>query len=68
MHTWPELLSHLKHLQKLVVKHQGDERRELERRIVDLQAQARKMRSRELVAAEHTIDNSQDRSVGQPAR
>jgi hypothetical protein len=60
MHTWPELLSHLKHLQKLVVKHQGDKSRALERRIADLQAQAKKMRSRELVAAEHTMDNSPD--------
>ena len=56
MHTWPELLAHLKHLQKLVVKHQGDKRTALERRIADLQAQAKKISSRELVAAEHTKD------------
>jgi hypothetical protein len=56
MRTWPEVLAHLQHLQKVVVKHQGDKRETLERRIAELQAQAREMRSRELVAAEHTMD------------
>jgi hypothetical protein len=53
MHTWPELLAHLKQLEKLVVKHPGSKRKKLERRIVDLQAQARKISSRELGVAKH---------------
>jgi hypothetical protein len=55
MHTWPELLAHLKHLQKLVVKHEGGTRKELETRIAKLQAQARKMRSRKLEAAKALV-------------
>ena len=51
MGTWPELLAHLKDMRKLVLKHQGRKRQELERRIGQLQAQARKMSSRELEAA-----------------
>jgi DNA-binding protein H-NS len=56
MYTWPELLAHLQHLQKTVVKHQGDKRKALERRIAELQAQARQMSKRELAAAEHTTN------------
>ena len=52
MHTWPELLAQLKHLQQLVVvKYQGRKRKDLERRIAALLAQATKMRSQELEAA-----------------
>jgi hypothetical protein len=51
MHTWPELLAHLKQLEKLVaVKHQGSKRKELERRIAELQAQVRTLSRRELGA------------------
>jgi hypothetical protein len=56
MHTWPELLAHLKHMQKLVVRQQGDRRKELERRIAELETQVRKMSSRELGAAGHKMD------------
>ena len=51
MGTWPELLAHLKDMRKLILKHQGSKRKELERRLGQLQAQARKMSSRELDAA-----------------
>jgi hypothetical protein len=51
MGTWPELLAHLKDMQKLVLKHKGSKRQELETRIAELQSQAMKMRSRELGAA-----------------
>jgi hypothetical protein len=51
MHTWPELVAHLKQLQKLVVKHQGSKRKEFEKQIVHLQAQVKKMSRRELEAA-----------------
>jgi hypothetical protein len=51
MGTWPELLAHLKDMRKLVVKHQGSKRKDFERRLVQLQAQAREMSSRELEAA-----------------
>jgi hypothetical protein len=53
MDTWPALLAQLKHLQTLAAKHQGTKRKELERGLTQLQAQARKMRSRELEAAKH---------------
>lgn len=53
MHTWPELLAHLKQLQKLALKHPGGTRKALEKRIADLQAQAKKMSHRELEAAKH---------------
>jgi hypothetical protein len=56
MHTWPELLAQLKHLQKLVVKQQGGKRRELERHIADLQAQAKKISTRELGATKPQKD------------
>jgi hypothetical protein len=50
MHTWPDLLAQLKHLQKLIVKQQGGKRREWERHVVDLQAQAKNISTRELGA------------------
>jgi hypothetical protein len=53
MHTWPELLAHLKQLEKLAVKHKGSKRKAFEKRIADLQTQARKISSRELAAATH---------------
>jgi hypothetical protein len=51
MHTWPELLAHLKQLEKLVLKHQGSKRQHLQRRIAELLARATKMRGRDLAAA-----------------
>jgi hypothetical protein len=56
MHTWPELLAQLKHLQTLVVKQQGGKRRELERRIAALQAQAKNISARELGATKPQKD------------
>jgi hypothetical protein len=53
MHTWPELLAQLRHLQKLAVKQQGGKRKELEKRIAEMQAQVHKISSRELGAAKH---------------
>lgn len=50
MPTWPELLAQLKHLEKLVMKHQGSKRKELEKRVADLQAQAKNISIRELGA------------------
>jgi hypothetical protein len=59
MHTWPELLAHLKQLEKLVVvKHQGSKRKELETRIADLQAQVRTMSTRELGTVSTTQKDS----------
>jgi hypothetical protein len=54
MHTWPELLAHLKHLETRIAKHRGSNRQELEKRIMDLLEQARKMSTRELGAAKDT--------------
>jgi hypothetical protein len=54
MHTWPELLAHLKHLQKLAATHQGSKGKELEKRIVDLLEQTKKMSTRELGASQHS--------------
>jgi hypothetical protein len=56
MNTWPDLLAHLKHLRQLVTKHKGTKRKELERRIGELQVQASNMSSRDLRRAEHQID------------
>ena len=56
MDTWPELLARLKQLQKLVVRHQGAKRKKLEGRIAELQAQVKKMSSRELGAAKRKMD------------
>jgi hypothetical protein len=58
MPTWPELLAQLKHLQKLVAKHQGSKSKDLEKQIVRLEAQARKMISRELESAQEKTQNS----------
>jgi hypothetical protein len=55
MHTWPELLAHLKHLQKLAAKHQGSKGKELEERIVDLLDQAKIMKTREPAIPKHPI-------------
>jgi len=48
MGTWPELLAHLAQLQKLLTKQTGEQRKELEARIVALRAQITEVSKREL--------------------
>jgi hypothetical protein len=64
MTTWPELFAHLKHLQKLVAKHQGRKRKDLERRIAALLARATNIRSREFEAATRATSKIDSPSTG----
>jgi hypothetical protein len=53
MSTWPELLAALKQIQTLAVKHPGEKRKQFDAQIRALQAQIKRVSSRELKLNEH---------------